>query len=202
MKTYESNEMAYVRVYSATEISSVSRQELEEAFMKLQAINEKLDFKIRANDAEKYVAEKAHGVLCDSIHSPYDVLSASRHKLEIKVSKLISPNKKGAPLSTVWKWNRLLGDDRNKVYDRLILVGLATKRAQDEDWRNQREPRRYEFFDFSFEEAQTLAEQTRFQVLGINTNRLKTHALLGRFVWAHHIEPEELVQRYSMDKKP
>ena len=79
---------AYVRVYSEAEISSLSRKELEQAFMTLQESNQGLDFKRRADSAEKFVAEKGSGVLCDSIHSAYDVLSASGHKLEIKVSKL------------------------------------------------------------------------------------------------------------------
>lgn len=162
----------------------------------------KEDFRIRADDAEKYVARMVDGKLCRSIHSPYDVLSGSGDKLEVKSYKLVSPNVPYAPDSRIWKFHRLFGDYRNKIYDRLILVGLATQRAQYEDRCNGREPRSYEIFDLSFEDAQILAQLTKFHSFQVNTNRQRVHSPVGRLVWERHIEPEELVQRYSMEKKP
>ena len=43
---------------------------------------------------------------------------------------------------------------RMKDYDCLILVGLATQQAKNQDLHNGVEPRLYEFFDFSFAVAQ------------------------------------------------
>jgi hypothetical protein len=188
---------ASVHFYSEEEVSNLSRKDLEKEFLALQRTNQRLDFRTQAKKAEDYVAEKVNGQLCGSIHSSYDVLSGNGHKLEVKLSILIQPNKAGSPSSTVWKWNRLFGDDRRKIYDRLILVGLATQRSKNQDQHNGLEPRSYEFFDFSFEEVQDLARDIRHQILSINTNRSKANAIRGRIVWEHHIEEEELVRRYS-----
>ena len=92
------------------------------------------DFRAQAKKAEDYVAQKVNGQLCDSIHSSYDVLSGRGHKLEVKLSILIQPNKAGAPSSTVWKWNRLFGSDFGLAplkiqFVPLIPGGSVTKTA-------------------------------------------------------------------------
>lgn len=154
METCPQLKKAYMRIYSEAEISRLSRKELEQAvlelqqgFVRLEEINQESDSKTTGEQAEMYVAQKVNGTLCGRDNRHCDVVSASRHKLEVKFSNLISPNTGGAPLSRVWKWIRLFGEDRGKVYDRLILTGEPTQQAKDEDRRNGREPRRYELFE-------------------------------------------------------
>jgi hypothetical protein len=178
-----------VKFYSEEELSKLSRKDLEKEFLALQNAYQGLDFRARGRSAEEYVAEKVSGKLCDSIHSSYDVLSGSGHKLEVILSTLVCPDKTRAPSSRVWIWSRLLGDHSGKIYDRLILVGLATQQAKNQDLHNGLEPRPYEFFDFSFAEAQDLAREIRHN-LSINTNRSKARAPRGRRVWDHHIEDQ------------
>jgi len=86
-----------VKFYSQEELSNLSRKDLENEFLTLQDNYQRLDFRARVKRAEEYVAEKVNGKLSDSIHTSYDVLSGSGHKLEVILSSLLSPNKEGAP---------------------------------------------------------------------------------------------------------
>lgn len=113
----------------------------------LKAENEALKTHIRTLEANILLLQthpvfvsglKGEALICKALDGQmtsfaekFDVLVGETFKLEVKYSKLNTPNKK-YPLKR-WNWSKPLGSlDRGKAYDLLVLIGEKDERFTDQ----------------------------------------------------------------------
>lgn len=107
---------------------------------------------------EQYLADLVGGRVTIT-NARHDVITPSGHRLEVKLAKLRKPVK-GAS-TRQWAWRTLLGEDGQKRYDNLILLGPV-----DERFRTDTDGP-YVIFDIPFAYVQQLPNPN---YLAINTN--------------------------------
>ena len=115
-------------------------------------------------EIENYIAELVKGQLMPR-GSSYDVLTPNGTRLEVKYSCMSLP--KGASKSTRdWTWSSIKGKNRDKVFDRLILVGEPNPHCRDKYY----EPNaRYILFDLSFNDTEEVTN-IGHNLIQLNTN--------------------------------
>lgn len=142
---------------------------------------------------EQVVAKLIGGTMT-AVNERFDVLTQStRVRLEVKYSKLNIA--RAGVITQRWTWAHLLGYDRSKSFDSLILLGVADSRYKHL-YRDTASP--FVLFDVPFRSLSKIVRGTS-QRVQISTNPLKAHtdvakALFGRFQVTRH----ELRSKYRI----
>ena len=117
------------------------------------------------NMGEAYLASLL-GVEPTIQNCPYDILTPTNCKLEVKTSKLNLHNHANG---SHWGWSKPLGEDSDKDYDQLIL--LAEPNPQHINFYAQPFVR-YVIFDIPFSKVPKFLNGRRDIFLGTNPNRV------------------------------
>ena len=146
----------------------------------------------RARKAEIFIAE-----LLDCEFAPHvarhDLHSTkSGIKFEIKFSSLTSP--KPSTSIRYWTWTSILGDEKGKIFDRLILVGKTNPKYQAA-YADPNSP--FVLFDLSFSDASSLTSKHGDIQLNTNPNGLRKAE--SKLLYAkHQVTRKQLCQLYRM----
>jgi hypothetical protein len=100
------------------------RQELERCRLECAHLRALQPFR-RGVVGEQYIANLVSGRVTIT-NARHDVITPSGHHLEVKIGKLRFPVR-GKP-TRQWAWRTLLGEDGQKTYDSLILLGPVDER--------------------------------------------------------------------------
>jgi len=144
--------------------------------------------------AENYICDAVRGKRSEGKTEPFDVRTASKHRLEIKFAHLNTPDPGANTLR--WTWRNALGNSRAKRYDRLILVGELDPRYMGdyEDPTPQ-----YVIFDVPFASVGFLMRQSATINLTTNPNGQKGE--VGKRLLSCQTSFRELRQRYGKKAK-
>ena len=172
-------------------IRRISRLEIENKRLKEQlSVSESLSGIL----AEKFICAQVNGVQSQSIVASYDLRSASGARIEVKYSRLSTPNKSAS--TRRWVWSRPLGATDSKRFDRLILVGEVDPRYIDQ----YIDPSPlYVIFDIPFSSIPLLISANKFIQTTTNPKRAYgniAHKLFHKF----QIGIKQLKQRYRKRK--
>ena len=138
---------------------------------------------------EEYLASLL-GVKPTIPNSPYDIVTPTGARLEVKTSKLnVHKHANGSH----WGWTKPLGNDGDKKYDRLVL--LAEPNPQ-QTGHYARPFVRYVIFDISFTEVPQFLNARRDIFLGTNPLRVFSRTT-SRLYSEFQITEAEFIRRYK-----
>ena len=183
----------------ASELQKLSsrNRELEAEVKILQSENRLMKSKlgpaawrIDGRKAEEFVQQLIGGVI-QKASAPFDLILPSRTTFEIKYSNLnrVTPIQK----THRWNWPHILGSNRAKTFDHLLLLGPPDPQYRD----NYCDPEApLVIFDIPFREVSELLEPTGTIWTSTNpfTFRRTTHRNLFCY---YQISRKQLVQRYA-----
>lgn len=145
---------------------------------------------------ETLVSQAVNGTLTVFTASSDVVISDSGLRLEVKYSKLNQAVAKIGASTQRWTWSRPLGQNNSKVYDRLILVGVADIRYRTQ-YCDPESP--FVIFDVPFAEVAPLARKsgTHWNIQ-ISTNPLRSSTAPAQALFKQYqVSPAELTRRYG-----
>jgi hypothetical protein len=176
------------------------KQRIAELETENTILHEQVDFLTGIPDiqagirGETLIADMVHGAM--TIHSAaHDVVSRNGVKIEVKFSRLNTPNKGSS--SRRWSWNYPLGLKQKKDYDRLILIGIADPRFR-QSYKDPSSP--YVIFDIPMQDVAAMTQaENHISITTDPTRRGEgTRPLLFREFQA---TTSELNQRYGIKKR-
>lgn len=141
--------------------------------------------------AEKFVSTCVKGERSIEPHAQFDIRSLSKHRLEVKFSKLGFPYKGSA--TKRWSWGHPLGSTKQKKYDRLILIGEVDPRYIG----NYADPQpKFVIFDIPFSSVKLVMRQNIIQISTNPKARLQSTAeiMFSRY----EVSVKELKKRYGI----
>lgn len=144
---------------------------------------------------ESLVATLVHGRM--TIHTaPHDVVVANGIKLEVKFSRLNTPNQ--ISKSQRWSWNHPMGQKLGKDFDRLLLIGEADPRYKL-SYKDPDSP--YVIFDVPRDRVAAMNQNDNH--ISITTNPNRSGRGTSRILLFRHFQTtlKELEQRYGITRK-
>jgi hypothetical protein len=144
----------------------------------------------KARRAEIFIAELLGCQIAGHVARHDLVSTKSGIKFEIKFSSLTFPK----PSIQYWIWTSILGDEKGKIFDRLILVGETNPKYQAA-YADPNSP--FVLFDLSFSDASSLMSKHGDIQLNTNPNGLRKPE--SKLLYAkHRVTREQLCQLYGM----
>jgi len=140
--------------------------------------------------AESYICDAVRGKRSEGKTEPFDVRTASKHRLEIKFAHLNIPDP-GAETRR-WTWRNALGNSGAKRYDRLILVGELDPRYMG-DYKDPNP--QYVIFDVPFSSVEFLMRES--STINLTTNPNGPKGEVGKRLLRCQTTFRELRQRYG-----
>jgi len=147
-------------------------------------------WRVDGHRAEEFIAQLLGGNLTNG-SAPFDLQLPTGMQFEIKFANLNEAVKNKS--TRRWNWRHILGSDRGKHFDRLLLFGPTDLRYR-QYYSDPDAP--YVMFDVPFDKIPPLMKCDN--LIWISTNPLRARTAAARALFSHYqITSTQLVKKYT-----
>jgi hypothetical protein len=119
-----------------TDRVTISREEYDSLLAKISRLETQLRFlgqhkTLALGMAGEQLIARLSGGITTAHTSRHDIEMLAGQKIEVKTSKISVPMVKKPNSGKRWQWHKIYGQDGQKIYDWLVLVGQADPRYKE-----------------------------------------------------------------------